>query len=164
MNIARFNKYLISLLLVLPTIAQANVGKVLYAKGPVTVERETSISLRKGDLLEEGDIVITGNRARAQLLMIDGARIAVRANTRLELEIYQLDGPRASAIASGVAEGEVSMNLLKGGLRTITGAIGKADHDDYTLRTPVATLGIRGTEHETRHCAGDCGDAADGTY
>ncbi|MDX1434446.1 MAG: FecR domain-containing protein, partial [Gammaproteobacteria bacterium] len=38
-------------------------------------------------------------------------------------------------------------SLLKGGLRTITGAIGKLNRKAYQIRTPVATIGIRGTEY-----------------
>src|SRR5690606_2947159 len=37
--------------------------------------------------------------------------------------------------------------LLRGVLRTVTGTIGKTKHEQYELRTPVATLGIRGTEY-----------------
>ena len=112
MKIAMYKNVLFSVLLLLPALAQANVGKVLYAAGPVSVDRGGAIKLAKGDILEQGDVIITGNRARVQLLMIDGARIAVRANTRLELETYQLEGARASAIASEAVDGEVSLNLL----------------------------------------------------
>lgn len=156
MNTSLRNALMVGLALLLPVMTQANVGKVLYTTGTVSVEREQVITLSKGDMLEQGDIIITGTRARAQLLMIDGARVSIRSNSRFEIETYKLDGARASAIATGRAEGEISLNLLKGGLRTITGAIGKTDQSDYSLRTPVATLGIRGTDYHVQHCAGDC--------
>ncbi len=129
---AMSTKYiLISLLLMTPMLVQANAGRVLYAAGKVSVERDELVTLTKGDILQEGDIIITGQRSRAQLLMIDGARISIRANSRLEVAAYALDQPSAGSIsATAGAEGEVSLNLLKGGLRTITGAIGKADEDD----------------------------------
>src|SRR5690625_2473104 len=44
-------------------------------------------------------------------------------------------------------EGALVFGLLKGGLRTVTGAVGKKQHEQYELKTPVATLGIRGTEY-----------------
>lgn len=143
-------KLLFAAFCMLPLLAQANAGKVLYAAGPVTVERDAIVTLGKGDVLQEGDIIVTGNRARAQLLMIDGARISVRANSRFEIVTYSLDQPTASTITVAGAKGQVSLNLLKGGLRTITGAIGKADQSDYTIRTPVATLGIRGTDYDVQ--------------
>ena len=88
MNIPRAIRLLLTVLLVLPGVAQANVGKVLYAAGPVTVERTETLELKKGDTLLQGDIVVTGSRARAQLLMVDGARISVRAGTRLAHQRY----------------------------------------------------------------------------
>jgi len=58
--------------------------------------------------------------------------------------------------------------LLRGGLRTVTGAIGRNDPENVEVRTPVATLGIRGTDFEVRMCAGDCLDVdpapRDGLY
>ncbi|MEP6162228.1 MAG: FecR family protein [Halieaceae bacterium] len=171
MKIAIDKRILIVLLLALPGFAQANVGKVLFATGAVTVERTESIQVKRGDTLLQGDIIVTGSRARVQLLMLDGARISIRANSRLELETYRLDAAPSAVIAGGGAEGEVSLNLLKGGLRTITGAIGRVEHDDYSLQTPVATLGIRGTVYGAVHCDGDCPakepgtePPADGTY
>ena len=89
MKMTTTTKSIISgLLLLLPILAQANVGRVLYAAGTVKVERTESIALKKGDILEEGDIVVTGNRSRVQLLMIDGGRISIRANSRLAIETY----------------------------------------------------------------------------
>ncbi|MEE4660683.1 MAG: hypothetical protein V2J89_09455, partial [Halieaceae bacterium] len=80
--------------LLLPALAQANAGKVLYAAGEVSVEREELLPLRKGDILQQGDVVITGPGARAQLLMIDGARISLRSDSRLALDTYKIDNGR----------------------------------------------------------------------
>jgi hypothetical protein len=54
------------------------------------------------------------------------------------------------------------MSLFKGGMRAITGAIGKADKDAYKLKTPVATLGVRGTHYGVFYCAANCGTDAQG--
>lgn len=43
-------------------------------------------------------------------------------------------------------DSSAAFGLLKGGLRTVTGAIGQVKREQYELKTPVATLGIRGTE------------------
>jgi len=55
---------------------------------------------------------------------------------------------------------------VKGGLRRLTGLIGKrGDKDADVLRTATATAGIRGTIYDTIQCAGNCeGGLADGTY
>ncbi len=55
--------------------------------------------------------------------------------------------------------------LLKGGFRSITGAIGKEDKAAYRVRTPVATIGIRGTDYTAVFCSSDCtGGKRDGLY
>lgn len=48
---------------------------------------------------------------------------------------------------SGKADGEEKgfFSLLKGGLRTITGLVGRVNRDRYKVTTGVATIGIRGT-------------------
>lgn len=51
--------------------ADAAVGRVLWAFGNVSVERPLISTLHRGDRLEEGDVIVTGPRARAQLLLAD---------------------------------------------------------------------------------------------
>jgi hypothetical protein len=41
------------------------------------------------------------------------------------------------------------MTLFKGAARSITGWIGKRNAASYRITTPTATIGIRGTDHET---------------
>ena len=57
------------------------------------------------------------------------------------------------------------MRLLKGGLRTVTGLIGKrGDQDVYKIGTSTATIGIRGSTGESHHCESNCGNLQPGTY
>ena len=44
-------KILLPLLLLVAPLAQANIGKVIYVAGPVTVERGETLELKKGDML-----------------------------------------------------------------------------------------------------------------
>ena len=147
--------------LVLSPLVWADAGKVLYAVGEVTVERGASVTLTKGDPVREGDVIVTGSRGRIQLLMADGAKISVRAGSRFVIEKYQVPGETDSVIAVTKDDSEISLRLFKGGLRTITGAVGKGKNEDkskdkYQLNTPVVTLGVRGTDYSIRHCDGDC--------
>jgi len=48
------------------------------------------------------------------------------------------------------------LSLLKGGFRAVSGAIGKINHDDYQINTPVATIGIRGTNYLAVICDTQC--------
>lgn len=133
-------------------------GSVLFVKGPVTAERSPSVALVKGDEILVKDTIVTGVAGRAQLLMLDGAKIAIRPNSRFSIEEYQYTPPpggTGGAVVSTSGDRSVT-SLIKGGFRTITGAIGKADETAYELRTPVGVLGVRGTDYTAVFCRADC--------
>ena len=44
-------------------------------------------------------------------------------------------------------EGTLLFNFIRGGMRTVSGAIGKVNRSNYSVKTPVATIGIRGTSY-----------------
>lgn len=166
MDTAMINRILLVaavLLLPLPVLA-ADAGSVLFTKGDVTAEREPPVTLARNDAVLVADTVVTGDAARAQLLMIDGAKIAIRPNSRLSIDEYTWSGDTTQATMSAQEDKSV-MSLVKGGFRTITGAIGKEDKDDYEVRTAVGVLGIRGTSFAVLLCSGDCGEGTeDGLY
>jgi len=141
------------------TSIAADAGTVLFATGSVTAERESSITLGKGDAVLDNDTIATGDASRAQLRMLDGAKIAIRPNSRLQIEEYLFQGA-ATSVADGPVvstSGDRSVtSLIKGGFRTITGAIGEKDESAYEVRTPVGVLGIRGTDYSAVFCNGDC--------
>ncbi len=150
---------LLALLLSLPLHAAEEAGRTIFVAGSVTVERDTLYALNKDDPVFELDIVTTAERSRAQLLMRDGAKISLRPGTVFRIEEYfqagdEREQPDGSVVIS--ADDSAVTELIKGGFRTITGAIGTEDPDDYEVRTPAATMGIRGTHYAAVWCAGDC--------
>ncbi|MEX0708288.1 MAG: FecR family protein [Woeseia sp.] len=153
------------LLVALAPAADATpAGQVIFATGQVTAERTPPEPLAKGDDVLVEDTVRTGSASRAQLLMLDGAKIAIRPESALRIEEFAYaagdDDPAAAAVTSADQDASVT-RLLKGGFRTITGAIGKQADDKYEVRTPVGVLGIRGTDFALLLCGGDC-SAVDG--
>ena len=140
----------------LPTAAAQEAGAVIFARGAVSAERQPPEVLAKGDAVNVSDTVVTGDTSRAQLLMIDGAKIALRPNSRLAIAEYASTAPVSSAPAVTSTEDSAVLDLVKGGFRTITGAIGKDDEADYEVRTAVGVLGIRGTDYSAVFCRGDC--------
>ena len=142
-------------------VVAADAGTVTFATGTVTAERTPAAALAKGDAVLTEDNVITGEGSRAQLLMIDGAKIAIRPGSRLVIEEYAYAAATPAAGATVTTSGDNSsvISLVKGGFRTITGAIGKEDPGDYEVRTAVGVLGIRGTDFAVLFCAGDCNTA-----
>ena len=143
--------------------AAQTVGRVLTAVGEVVATRGgREIPLASGAALERGDVIATGERSSAQLRFTDESIVAMRASSRFEVVDYRFSGSD-----DGVSQSVY--NLLRGGLRTLTGIIGKGRQDRYQMRTPLASIGIRGTTYTVVHCQQDCvGDdgtkAPDGTY
>ena len=120
--------------------ASAATGTVQLAEGTVTARHDgVTRVLHAGDPVREGDIVTTGKDSEAELQMADHAYLALRANSELKITNYQAtDADKDNAV----------LELFKGAMRTITGLIGKRNKERFALRTPYATIGIRGTDHE----------------
>ena len=119
-------------------------GHVQFTYGDVQVTplEGAPHPLKKGDAINEGDTVITSLSASAQIKMNDGGFIAVRPNTNLKFDKF---------VFHGKPDGEERsfFSLVKGGFRAITGLIGKENKQNYSIKTVTATIGIRGTDHET---------------
>ena len=126
-----------------------SVGIAMMVRGAVTVEHMDGEpdSLEKGDKIFLGDTINTTSKSYVIVGFDDGAKVTVRPDSSLNIDKY-------SAEAS-------NLKLLKGGLRAITGAFGKHNPASYRVQTPVATLGIRGTEFDVRVCEEtECADEA----
>ncbi|HUF80204.1 MAG TPA: FecR family protein, partial [Burkholderiales bacterium] len=125
--------------------AQANVARVDFAIGEVSAvapDGERRL-LAKGSELRVGDTVSI-RQGRAQLRFTDGAYVSLQPGTEFRIEEFRFSGKLDPA--DGIV-----MHLLKGGMRTITGLIGRANRQNYKLRTDFATIGIRGTEFSVRY-------------
>lgn len=148
-----------TLMLVADVVAAEEAGSVVFATGAVTAEREPSVMLIKGDAVMDNDTVATGDASRVQIQLTDGAKIALRPNSRLRIDEYVFAGRETGDPDNPVVttSGDRSVaTLIKGGFRTITGAIGKENAEDYEVRTAVGVLGIRGTDYSAVFCNADC--------
>jgi hypothetical protein len=123
-----------------PALYAASAGQVEFASSGVNAigPNGQSRPLTKGAEVQPGETIDTGT-GRAQLRFTDGGYVSLQPQTQFRLEQYgyDKDDPKKNGIV---------MNLLKGGLRTITGLIGKTNREGYKLQTATATVGIRGTE------------------
>jgi hypothetical protein len=137
---------LIALAACLPAAGYAaGVARVDFAVGDVIAVRADGSrkALTRGAELEVGDTVDT-QRGRAQLRFQDGAYMSLQPDTSFRIEEFRF-------AENGTGNDGVVMSLLKGGMRTVTGLIGRANRQNYRLRTAVATIGIRGTEYAVRY-------------
>ena len=150
------------ILLSAPGLALAQAGRFLLAVGDVAVARgQAEIRAATGTPVQSGDTIRVGPASNAQIRMTDESIVGLRPGTVFRIDAYEY---------SGQAEPRSLFSLLKGGFRTVTGAIGRLhSRERYAVRTPTATIGIRGTHYTVVHCDNDCGGAdrgpiANGTY
>lgn len=99
--------------------------------------------LVKGATISSGERVLT-NDGQAQLRFTDGALVSLKPGSDFVVNEYRFNGQ-----ADGQERGFFS--LLKGGMRTISGLIGRQDREKYRVRTLTATIGIRGTEYSVTY-------------
>jgi hypothetical protein len=134
---------LMALAAVYPVIAySAGAGNVDFSAGNVTAVNAAGVQrpLTKGTEISNGDTIRTGEGGRAQVRFSDGAMVSLQPQTEFRVDNYQY-----ASKPDGNEKGFFS--LLKGGMRTITGLIGRSNRDNYKVSTTVATIGIRGTEY-----------------
>ena len=131
--------------------AQDSSGMVVASRGVVVaISDGESRELKQGDFIYVSDEIVTSNRSFAVVQFEDGAKVTVRPNTTLIIESY---------LYNGDGDDEATLNLVEGGLRVITGALAKTNPDKYKVRTPVALMGVRGTEFSVMLCGDQiCGE------
>jgi hypothetical protein len=132
--------------------AAQTAGTVIAFKGVVSAADASGVSrpLTKNDQVNVGDTIHTGAGGYVVVEFVDGARATVRPNSELKVDTYTYGTDNDGAV----------MDLVKGGLRAITGSIAKENPESYKVKTNVATLGVRGTEFALRICEEDCGKEA----
>lgn len=116
-------------------------GRVSFVSGDarVTAADGNSRALQRGEAINGGDRITT-RAGRVQIRFTDGGFVSLQPNTVFGVDEYLYTNRKPE-------ETSLFFSLVQGGMRTITGAIGKVNKKSYQVRTPVATIGIRGTEY-----------------
>ena len=132
-----------------PALAMASgAARLDFVIGAVTAENAAGGSrlVQKGSQLAAGETVRTSADGRAQLRFTDGAMVSLQPDSVFKLDEYRFAGPEKT-------DERAFFSLLKGGLRTITGLVGRFNRSAYKVHTAVATIGIRGTEYSLAYLA-----------
>lgn len=106
--------------------------------------------LTRGSSLRQGDTIHTARNSTVRLKFGDGGETVVRPESALIVKEfrYSKDAP---------AQDSMVVQLIKGGLRSLTGLVGKRGNQNaYKLQVSTATIGIRGTDFSARLCQQDC--------
>lgn len=119
----------------------AATAVVQTATGNVTAAIGTNAPtiITKDSALESGMTITTGDNSNVVMKFEDGQVVVLNANTTFKINRYTFN-------AAQPQNGNAFFSLVKGALRSISGMIGKHNNSGFRLHTPVATIGIRGTD------------------
>ncbi|RCS58650.1 FecR family protein [Parvibium lacunae] len=143
------------------------VGEIEYVRGSGVAQFDNAAPrlLSKGLTVVEGDVISTGPTSFAVLKLNDGTRMTVRPDSSLRVKTFRFQESMATSTSTSKNGAQTSsdagassmvLQLLKGGLRTITGLLPKQASGAARIETPTATIGIRGTDFDARLCQQDC--------
>jgi hypothetical protein len=128
-------------MLLLAELASAQGAAVVTSvTGTALVQTGSSAprGLRQGDEVRQGDTVSTSSSSSLVLKFDDGEVAALTQNSRMTITAYQFQ-PEART-------GNVLLSLISGGMRAITGLIGRTQPERVAYRAATTTIGIRGTD------------------
>ena len=120
-------------------------GKVTAALGEAQIVQATAgeRAAVEGALLHVGDILQTGAGGHIHLRMVDGGLVSLRPDSKLKITsyTYQPGVPDAT---------QIRLDLLHGTVRSVTGKGGELAKDRFRINTPIAAIGVRGTDFVTQ--------------
>jgi hypothetical protein len=132
----------------------ACASMVMASSGTIT-QLSGTLSVRKADgsvrilsqrsTIESGDTINTERESFAQIRFTDGGQVTLKPNTSVKIETFKFSEEKPQ-------EDSFLYSLVKGGLRAVTGVVGKRSRDKYQLGTATATIGIRGTTLSADDC------------
>jgi hypothetical protein len=128
------------------------VGQVTHLSGTLIAKRadgSTKIFSTKSEV-QEGDTLSTEQETYARIKFADGGEVVLRPSSQLKVAAYAYEQAKPES-------DNIVLNMLKGGLRAVTGLVGKRNRDAVSFVTTTATIGIRGTHFGALICQNDCG-------
>lgn len=140
-SVKNYLKFIFNILCVLLSTGMSHaadpIGVLSVVIGSVSIERDDSVIKGESKLqVFENDLIITGGKSRAQVLLLDQTAINISQNAELTLDKFIYGGEDDS----------VSLKVAKGTFRFISGKVADKTPEKVNVETPVATIGIRGTE------------------
>lgn len=119
----------------------ASIGMVTFQTGDTRLERSGKITaILKGQKLLVGDRLLTGPDGHVYIRMVDNGFISVRPSARFNIQAYTYMPNNPSA-------NRIGLLLEAGVVRTISGKAGEAAREHYRFNTPMAAIGLRGTDY-----------------
>ncbi|WP_084169085.1 FecR family protein [Brevundimonas aveniformis] len=135
-------RFLLGLLLVgaAAPVAAQTVGANAVVVNDVQMTTQANPQLHRAAVRERVSLsnqIQTGTGSRLQILLLDGTSFQVGANARLTVDRFVYDPNRSAS--------EVGVNVAQGSFRFVSGAPTRQRPGQSGIRTPVASIGVRGT-------------------
>ncbi|PCJ27754.1 MAG: hypothetical protein COA96_02570 [SAR86 cluster bacterium] len=99
--------------------------------------------IKQGTQIKATDRILTGVNGHVHIRFIDHALVSVRPNSQLEIVRYQYNAQKPE-------QSTIKFYLLEGVTRSVSGAGAKAARERFRLNTPIAAIGVRGTDFVVR--------------
>ena len=132
-----------------PTTVGQPIGQVETLAGSVVAIRADGarVELEAGNSVYQGDTLESGPDGAIGIVLADQTTFSMAENGSMVLDEMVYD--------PGAQEGSLSLSVLQGVFTFVSGEIAKTDSDAMTVATPVATIGIRGTQVAVSYRDGD---------
>lgn len=114
----------------------AEAARVVFVAGAVHVG---NTPLQLGNAIQEGDQIATGADGYVYLKTVDAGFLILRPNTQAKIAVYSIDVQHPD-------NSRVKLELTRGVARSISGEGVKRARQNFRFNTPVAAIGVRGTD------------------
>ena len=130
--------YVVLSAIVISSSASANIGTVTVLDGNGVIKRDSEVvGDSKGTEIESMDVAET-TKGRMQIDFVDETRLDVIDNSRVVIDEFVYD--------PNTGKGSLNMRATLGAVRYASGQIAKNSRQKVRLRTPTATISVRGTD------------------
>lgn len=131
----------LTLLMLIPCMAEARIGEVVRLTGDnaqMTRSSATS-SLKKTSEILSNDLIIVGSKTDTEIKFVDNTNVKITANSRLLIDDFVYDPKNSDA-------SKIGLKVALGTVRYASGQIAKNHRQGVNIKTPTATIAVRGTD------------------
>ncbi|QJE00709.1 FecR domain-containing protein [Massilia forsythiae] len=114
----------------------ADAGRIIFTSGKASIGDQPAV---EGARVQEGQLLATGNDGYLYIKTVDNGLFILRPGSRARIDAYHVDN-------ADPANTRVKFELLGGVARSKSGDAVKQARQNFRFNTPVAAIGVRGTD------------------
>jgi hypothetical protein len=134
-------KHLWLMALLIPSVVHGAIGSVTGLQGSAAEIKRGSaaVKVQSKTGVESMDTVQVGSKAQVDITFVDETKVKITENSRLVLDDFVYDPKKSDA-------GKLGMRVALGTVRYTSGQIAKNNAQNVNIKTPTATIAVRGTD------------------